>query len=109
MRHILGHLNQNEWILGLNIGDVIQIQPIRIKDLMISQRNEDQLSRDSFLEKIQLLIVSYFCVSTEFRFLNTSSGQPNEQQNLEQEYWHKKALEIACTFLPGECPLVKHI
>ena len=25
MRHVLGHLNQNEWILGLNIGDVIQI------------------------------------------------------------------------------------
>jgi hypothetical protein len=25
------------------------------------------------------------------------------------EMWHSKALEIACTFLPTECPLVGHI
>lgn len=27
----------------------------------------------------------------------------------ESEYWHAKALEMACTFLPGECPLLNHI
>jgi len=27
----------------------------------------------------------------------------------ESEYWHAKSLEIACTFLPGECPLLNHI
>jgi hypothetical protein len=27
----------------------------------------------------------------------------------ESEYWHAKALEIACSFLPGECPLLNHI
>ena len=32
---------------------------------------------------------------------------PHKQK--ESEYWHAKALEIACTFLPGECPLLNHI
>ena len=27
----------------------------------------------------------------------------------ESEYWHNKSLELACTFLPGECPLLGHI
>ena len=32
----------------------------------------------------------------------------NEKQK-ESEYWHAKSLEIACSFLPGECPLLNHI
>lgn len=28
MRHILGFLNQSEWILSLNIGNIMQITPI---------------------------------------------------------------------------------
>ena len=27
----------------------------------------------------------------------------------ESEFWHAKALEVSCTFLPGECPLLNHI
>jgi hypothetical protein len=27
----------------------------------------------------------------------------------ESEYWHAKSLEVACTFLPGERPLLNHI
>jgi hypothetical protein len=27
----------------------------------------------------------------------------------ESEFWHAKALEISCSFLPSECPLVTHI
>ena len=33
---------------------------------------------------------------------------PAEKQ-LESEYWHAKSLELACSFLPGECPLLNHI
>ena len=69
MRNVLGHLNQNEWITNLNIGNIMQMQPVRMKDFMQTFRNESQLSRESFLEKLQLLIVAYFCVSTELRFI----------------------------------------
>ena len=30
-------------------------------------------------------------------------------KELESEYWHAKALETSCTFLPSECPLLNHI
>ena len=69
MRSVLGFLNQNEWIMNLNIGNIMQLTPMTMKDLLSSSRNEIELSRDSFLEKISLLAVSYFCVSTEMRFL----------------------------------------
>jgi hypothetical protein len=61
-----------------------------------------------------ILTVCYFCMSTEMRFLLHSRGQyykdtvKKEREN-ESEYWHAKSLEIACTFLPSECPLLKHI
>jgi hypothetical protein len=32
-----------------------------------------------------------------------------QQKLLESEYWHAKSLEMACSFLPSECPLFKHI
>lgn len=52
MRTVLGFLNQNEWIMNLNIGNIMQIQPIRMKDFLQTYRNEQQLSRESFLEKL---------------------------------------------------------
>ena len=69
MKSVLGFLNQNEWIYNLNIGNIMQIHPISMKELLSTCRNEVELSRDSFLEKISLLSVSYFCVSTEMRFI----------------------------------------
>lgn len=115
MRSVLGFLNQNEWVYQLNIGNIMQLQPISLKNDMLSQcRNECELSRDSFLEKIALLSVSYFCVSTEMRFILQSreqylSSPIKRQRELESEYWHAKSLEIACSFLPSECPLLNHI
>lgn len=88
--------------------------PITIKDLLSSNRNEIELCRDSFLEKISLLGVSYFCVSTEMRFLIQQREQYlttpiKKQRELESEYWHAKALEVVCSFLPSECPLLNHV
>lgn len=114
MKNVLGFLNQNEWIQNLNIGNIMQMTPITIKDLLSSNRNEIELCRDSFLEKISLLGVSYFCVSTEMRFLIQQREQYlttpiKKQRELESEYWHAKALEVVCSFLPSECPLLNHV
>ena len=68
MRCILGYLNQTEWTLNVNIGNVMQINPIPLTDLLIQGKNELQLTRDSFIDKISLVVVSYFCMSTELRF-----------------------------------------
>ena len=69
MRSVLGFLNQNEWIYNLNIGNIMQIQVINMKDFLNESNDEIELNRDSFLSKLSILIVTYFCVSTEMRFL----------------------------------------
>ena len=113
MRNVLGFFNQNEWIMNLNIGNIMQIQSISSKELMSMSRNEIELSRDSFLDKIAVLSVSYFCVSTEMRFLIQNKDVEmipiKEVKEKESELWHAKALEMACSFLPSECPLLTHV
>jgi hypothetical protein len=54
MRHILGFLNQSEWVNTLNIGNIMQISPIQREDLIIHRRNEQEISRDSFLETVSI-------------------------------------------------------
>ena len=40
MRHILGFLNQSEWIQSLNIGNIMQITPLQLEDFVAIRRNE---------------------------------------------------------------------
>lgn len=60
MRIVLGYLNQLEMISNLNIGNIMQIVPVKIEDLLSAPRNETEFSRACFIEKISLLCVSYF-------------------------------------------------
>ena len=53
----------------MNIGNIMQIQVIAMKDFLQEANDEIELSRESFLSKLSILIVTYFCVSTEMRFL----------------------------------------
>lgn len=90
----------------------MQLQPMKLKDLIEQGQNELELTRESFIRKVSSLSVAYFCYSTEIRFIiqmkeDTTFDTPEKQK--ESEYWHAKSLEIACTFLPGECPLLNHI
>jgi hypothetical protein len=112
MHNILGFLNQNEWVYSLNIGNIMQIGAYNMQDLLQMPRNEAELSRDSFLEKISIIAISYFCVSTEIRFIIQLKEDPSYdpvQKGVESEYWHAKSLEVACSFLPSECPLLNHV
>ena len=112
MKYILGYLNQGENLQNVTIGNMMQLQTYDIRDLLQESENELELSRESFLNKITLTVVAYFCYSTEIRFIIQTREDPtfdNPQRRREQEYWHTKCLEMACTFLPGECPLLGHI
>ena len=118
MKVLLGYLNQSEWLYLLNIGNIMQITPLTIHDLYTTQKIDLELSRDTILEKISYLAVSYFCVSTELRFLSHSKDHKTTFSHsafepayvkAESEFWHGKALEISCSFLPSESPLVTHI
>lgn len=56
MKAILGYLNQSEWLYLLNIGNIMQISPLTVHDLYSNQGIEVELTRDSILEKVSLLI-----------------------------------------------------
>jgi len=34
MQQVLGFLNQNEWVYNLNIGNVMQVSPVKLNDLL---------------------------------------------------------------------------
>ena len=96
----------------------MQIAPIQLEDLTIFRRNEAELNRESFLETLSFLIVAYFCISTEIRFIiqlkeeiNVKGSKPFDPavKTKESEYWHAKSLELACSFLPSDCPLLNHV
>eukprot|EP00347_Sterkiella_histriomuscorum_P010654 403375442 len=112
MKNILGYLNQGEWTQTLSIGSIMQLQPFSLRDLLEQGKNELELTRDSFIAKVSFLAVSYFCYSTEIRFILQMKEDPSYDPSIKQkesEYWHAKSLEVACSFLPGECPLLNHI
>lgn len=94
----------------------MQISPVKLEDLYQIRRNEEVLSRDNFLEVISFLIVGYFCASTEIRFIIQLKDEISKFENFkidkktqESELWHTISLEIACSFLPSDCPLLNHI
>ena len=92
----------------------MQITPLAMKEFLHESSDEVELGRESFLSKLSVLIVTYFCMSTEMRFLlqsraNYLKPEVKRDRELESEFWHAKALEIACTFLPSECPLLNHV
>ena len=112
MKNILGYLNQGENLQTLSIGSIMQLQAFKLRDLIEEGKNELELTRESFIFKISHLAVAYFCYSTEIRFILQMKEDPNfevGEKQKESEYWHAKSLEIACSFLPGECPLLNHI
>lgn len=70
MKNILGYLNQNEWIFSLNIGNIMQVAPLTMQDLLSYNAPIIELTREYVLEKLCFLCVSYFCLGTELRFLH---------------------------------------
>ena len=87
-----------DWVLHLNIGNVMHITPLSLNDLTLHTDCSHELSRDAMLEKIILLTIAYFCVGTELRFLcgmhskrkrsapcSASCSKEEEQDRLRQE------------------------
>jgi len=106
IKNLFGFFSCEETIVGLNVGNIMQLSPLTVMDSLSESERQFELTRESLLEKIALLAISYFCISTEKRFIAQAA---NNNGIKESEYFHGRALEIACQFLPSECPLVSHI
>jgi hypothetical protein len=133
-RNILGVRHQDDWIFNLNIGNVMHLATMSIEELVTKLDSTHELNRDAMLEKIVLITVACFCLSTELRFIAMVEDHANDPVNhppvalsviersnagsemtksirmkrKSSELWHIKAVRIGCTFLPPDCPLVQH-
>ena len=114
-RSLLGVKNNNDWIFGLNIGNIMHLTPWSFEEFKndLSEPNSQEklnheLSTDSILEKIILLSSAYFWIATEFRFLNKKENEEVFPKKL-SEMWHAKSVHTWAWFLPKESPLSIHI
>jgi hypothetical protein len=69
VRNVLGLRHSEDWIFNLNIGNVMHLSLMGAEELNAKLENTHELCKDSMLEKIVLVSVSYFCIGTEMRFL----------------------------------------
>jgi hypothetical protein len=111
----------------------MHLATMSIDELLTKLDSTHELNRDAMLEKIVLLTVATFCVSTELRFIAMSDDHKKDPNNpavapplIEPttlglklashidfkrklaEFWHIKAVRMGCTFLPADSPLVTH-
>lgn len=103
-RNILGVIKNDDWLNLFNIGNIMFLCAMSYDDLDLDSDPKYELLRDAIIEKILMLTVAFFSISNEIRFLNVTN--PNKGDN--GAYYHSKALEIACLYLPPSCPIIKH-
>lgn len=106
LRSVLGVHPFDHWIYRFNIGDLMKVTPASWCSLSESASLAQELSPDAVYLKICLLVVAYFCLAAETRFVAWKEGKP---RYCEGELWHRRALTIAKDFLPTESPLQEHI
>jgi hypothetical protein len=111
MRCLLGSLSNSDWLMNLNIGNIMQLSPMTLYDLYSTTDKELELTRESVLDKISLIASSYFCISTEKRFISQLITETEQKAKIykESEFWHIKSLEICCRYMPTDCPLMSHV
>jgi len=69
VRSAIGLQSPNLWINSLNIGNVMNLNPMSSDELNLKQEIDLIVSVETILENCILFISSTFCVSTEMRFL----------------------------------------
>jgi len=106
VRSSLGLVKQDEdWIFSINIGNVMSMAPLSLEELSsnngVKSETYHEVARDSMLEKIILIIIAYFCIATEMRFIakeiNKSGGSDNFQNQAyfkDSEAFHAKSIHI---------------
>jgi hypothetical protein len=104
-RNILGVKTKGDWIEDTNIGNIMRITPLKLDDIKSFKEAYEEISKDSLLEKVILLGICYFSLSTELRLIDEKMCK----FKVESERIHAKAVEVACMYLPPTCPLVEHV
>ena len=104
-RNTLGLKPIEDWIYNISISNIMNISPLKLQDLAISSEIAHEISKDALYEKVIMIVIAYFSIAVEYRFMHSGASI----YQWEAKYWHKAAVEVACTFLPSKCPLVEYI
>ena len=105
IRYIFGGtIKQDDWIQLLNIENILYLSPLNVEDLDLDSDSRFELLKDTILEKIVMLTVSYYCISKEMKFL--SKDKNNKKTN--GEYYLYQAIEFSSLFFPASCPIIKY-
>ena len=105
VRNVFGaEIKNDDWIHLLNIGNIMYLSPLNEEDLNLESDPKYELLRDSILEKVVMLTVSYFSIAMEMKQL--SHDQNNKKLN--GDFFHYLAVFFSNLYLPVSCPIVKH-
>ena len=105
IRYIFGGpIKPEDWIQLLNIDNILYLYPLNCDDLDLDSDSRFELLKDTILEKIVMLTVSYYCISKEMKFLSLDKN--NKRTN--GEYYLYKAIDLSSLFFPASCPIVKY-
>jgi len=69
-------------------------------DLSLQKCGSYSIAKDSFTEIVLLSVISYFCVSTEQRFININSEKDNSSGNVQQDKVNRSLLNNSNQSLP---------
>jgi hypothetical protein len=95
---------KDDWIKLLNIENIMYLSALNYDDLDLESDSKYELLRDSILEKVIMLSVSYYCLSNELKYL----AKDKVNKNLNGEYYLYNALNLSILFLPVSCPIINH-
>ena len=95
---------KDDWIKLLNIENIMYLSALSYDDLDLESDSKYELLRDSILEKVIMLSVSYYCLSNELKYLS----KDKTNKNLNGEYYLYNALNLSILFLPVSCPVISH-
>jgi len=109
MKNLFGYCKVNEWSDNVSISSIMQITPLTFHDIPFTSTTEAELTRESLIEKITLILIAYFSVGIEKCFIAQNDEVNKKQYEEQSEYWHTKVLELAYYFLPPNCPFLIHI
>ena len=95
---------KDDWIKLLNIENIMYLSALNYDDLDLESDPKYELLRDSILEKVIMLTVSYFCLANELKFF----CKDKNKNNINGEYYLLNAINLSILFLPVSCPIIRH-
>ena len=105
IRCIFGNeVKNDDWIQLLYIGNIMYLSPLNEEDLDLESDPRYEILRDSILEKVVMLTVSYFSISIEMNHLSKDKNN----KNTNGEFFLYQTVLISQQYLPVSCPIVKH-